>query len=366
MSSNLDIHKESAEEITARFINKFEKLGGESLALSDERRWLLQAIAYGFFIRNQTTNEGFKMNFVRHTKGEFTDEIGVFTDTERLPAKAATDTLRFEIEEAQPNVIGVTPTRVTPGNNLYFITDYFEFAPGETSKDVIGTCTEVGEVGNDFLPGEINKIVDPFPFFKSVTNLDGSQGGAEIESDASLKERIREAPSKFSTAGPGDGYKYWAKTAHQDIIDVNVAKTTPGTVRITPLMKGGELPTDSILEAVKTVCSDKKRRPLTDNLIVNKPSQITYDIDFTYYISNSNVGLVNEIKAKVQKSVSDYIAWQKGALKRDINPTELNYLVRKAGAKRIEIINPKFTVVETFEVAKEVNVNPVYGGIEDD
>ncbi len=364
--NEIDIHKETTEEIAARMINKFEELGGESLGLADERRWLLQSIAYGLFVRNQTTNEGLKMNFVRYTKGLYADEIGMFTDTERLSAKAATDTFRFEIDEAQPSVIGVPPTRITPGNSLYFITEYFEFSPGETIKEVIGTCMEVGAVGNNFLPGEINKIVDPFPFFKSVINLDGSQGGAEIESDSSLKERIREAPSKFSTAGPEDGYKYWAKTANQDIIDVDVARTVPGTVRITPLMVGGELPSESILEAVNLICSDKKRRPLTDNVIVDEPTQIPYNIDFTYYISNSNIGLVKEIQAKVQKAVTDFIAWQKGALKRDINPTELSYLVRSAGAKRVEIVKPTFQKVEVFQVAKEASVNLKFGGVEDD
>ena len=193
-----------------------------------------------------------------------------------------------------------------------------------------------------------------------------SQGGAEIESDSSLKERIRTAPSKFSTAGPGDGYIYWAKTANQEIMDVNVEMTTPGTVRITPLMKGGALPTDSVIQDVFDTCNADKRRPLTDNLLVNKPSQISYDIDFTYYISSNNIGLVNEIQEKVNKAVSEYVTWQKGALKRDITPTELNYLIRSAGAKRIEITNPQFTVVEEFEVAKEINVNPIYGGVEDD
>lgn len=364
--NNIDIHKESAEDITARMVNKYESISKESLGLADEKRWLLQTIAYALAIRNETTNEGFKMNFVRYTKEQYADEIGVFTDTDRLPAHKSGVVLLFEIEEAKDGVLGVNPTRVTPGNNIYFITEYFEFQPGETSKEVIAICTEVGEIGNSFLPGEVNKIVDPFPFFKSVTNLEISQGGAEIESDSNLKLRIREAPSKFSTAGPGDGYKYWAKTANQDIIDVDAAMTTPGTVRITPLMMDGVLPTESVLNDVLATCSDSKRRPLTDNLIVNKPTQINYDIDFTYYISRSNIGLVNEIQEKVQRSLNEYISWQKGALKRDINPTELNYLIRSAGAKRVSIVEPSFKKVEIFQVAKEVNVNPRYGGIEDD
>lgn len=364
--NEIDIHKETTEEIAARMINKYEELGGGSLGLADERRWFLQAVAYGLFVRNQTTNEGLKMNFVRYTKGLYADEIGVFTDTNRLPAHKASVVLRFEIEEAKENIVAVTPVRVTPGNDIYFITGYFEFKPGETTKEVVATCTQAGEIGNDFLPGEINKIVDPFPFFKSVTNLEISQGGAEIESDESLKSKIREAPSKFSTAGPGDGYIYWAKTANQDIIDVDVKMTTPGTVRITPLMAGGELPTESVLEDVMATCSDSKRRPLTDNLVVDKPTQINYDIDFTYYISRRDIGLVNEIQDKVAAAVQRYILWQKGALKRDVNPTELSYLVRSAGAKRVEIVKPIFQRVEVFQVAKEVNVNPKFGGIEDD
>ncbi|MEI6856798.1 baseplate J/gp47 family protein [Psychrilyobacter sp.] len=364
--NDLNIHDDSAEDILARMINKHEEISGISLGLADERRWLLQAVAYGLFIRNETTNEGLKMNLLRYTKGDYATEMGYFTDTERLGTKKASVLLNFEIEEAKEHLLGVNPVRVTPGDNLYFLTPYFEFQQGETTKEIIAYCTEEGVVGNNYLPGEINKIVDPFPFFKSVTNIEISQGGAEVESDASLKERIRIAPSKFSTAGPGDGYIYWAKTASQEIIDVNVKMTTPGTIRITPLMKDGVLPTDSVLADVLAVCNDDKRRPLTDNLLVNKPTQISYDIDFTYYISNSNIGLVNEIQEKVQEAVDNYVAWQKGALKRDITPTELIYLVRKAGAKRVEIINPKFTVVEEFEVAKEINVNPVYGGVEDD
>ena len=40
--SNLDIHKESEEDIVTRMVNKFNDLSGESLELADERRWLLQ------------------------------------------------------------------------------------------------------------------------------------------------------------------------------------------------------------------------------------------------------------------------------------------------------------------------------------
>lgn len=364
--SNLDIHKETPEEIAIRMINRFEELGGESLAISDERRMLLNTIAYGLFVRNEATNEGFKMNFVRYTKGEFADEIGVFTDTKRLPNHPASTTLRIDIGGPQSETVAVSPTRFTPGNNIYFMTSYFEFKQGETSKDIVAICTEDGEIGNGYLPGEINKIVDPFPFFKSVTNLEITQGGAEVESDSSLRERIREAPSKFSTAGPVNGYIYWAKTANQDIIDVNAGKVSPGKVKVTPLMVGGELPNDSVLEDVYSTCNASDRRPLTDELVVEKPAAILYDIQLTYYISESKLSIVNEIKSKVEEAVKEYIKWQRGALKRDINPDELMYLIRAAGAKRTTIVKPIFSKVNDFQVAHERDVSVTFGGVEDD
>jgi len=100
--------------------------------------------------------------------------------------------------------------------------------------------------------------------------------------------------------------------------------------------------------------------------VVDAPEQIEYKIDFTYYISSKNMGLINEIQDKVNSAVDEYVAWQKGALKRDINPTELSYLVRLAGSKRLGITEPCFATVGKFEVAKETTVNVVYGGIEDD
>ena len=119
--NDLNIHNESSEEILSRMVNRYEEISGISLGLADERRWILQSVAYGLFIRNETTNEGLKMNLLRYTKGDYATEMGTFTDTERLSASKSSVTLRFEIEEAKTELIGVSPIRVTPGNNIYFL-----------------------------------------------------------------------------------------------------------------------------------------------------------------------------------------------------------------------------------------------------
>jgi len=52
-----------------------------------------------------------------------------------------------------------------------------------------------------------------------------------------------------------------------------------------------------------------------------------------------------------------------GKNKKILNFTNLKLSGR---AKRVNIVKPIFTEVNTFQVAKEVNINPRYGGVEDD
>ena len=75
------------------------------------------------------------------------------------------------------------------------------------------------------------------------------------------------APESFSVAGPRGAYEYYARSAHQDIIDVAVVgppELAPGYVKIYPLMKGGELPSSEVLASVLEICNADDVRPLTD------------------------------------------------------------------------------------------------------
>lgn len=96
-----------------------------------------------------------------------------------------------------------------------------------------------------------------------MENVTLSFGGADIESDDRLRDRIILAPESFSVAGPKGAYIYWAKTAHQNIIDVAVESPEPGTVNVYPLMKDGVL-TVEVKSLVEEVLNNDKRRPLCD------------------------------------------------------------------------------------------------------
>ena len=166
-------------------------------------------------------------------------------------------------------------------------------------------------------------------------------------------------------AGPTGAYEYWAKTASSLITDVAVYTPSPGSVVIRPLLSGGELPGTEILDAVSAVCNASDIRPLTDNLSVLAPEAVDYDIGLTYYINRADATASISIQSAVTAAVSAYVLWQKSKLGRDINPAELIYRIRAAGAGRVEVTTPVYTALQPYQVAIAGSVTVTFGGLID-
>ena len=236
--------------------------------------------------------------------------------------------------------------------------------PGETEATVSGTCTDKGVAGNGYAPGEIKIIVDPVPYVQTIINTTTSGGGADIESDDRFRMRIQEAPEHFSVAGPAAAYAYFAKSAYALITDVAVTTPNPGQVNVYLLLQKGVLPGEEVLRAVRKVLTADDVRPLTDKVIVCAPMTEEYSIDITYYIDAEDATLEATIKSAVENAIEEYIVWQRSKIGRDVNPTELQYRVRAAGAKRAVITAPNFAVISDTAVAVVGIKRILYGGLE--
>lgn len=309
-----------------------------------------------------------KKNLLYYAEDEPLDHLGARVGEEREEAKAAIVTVRINLSASQSNPVPIEEgTRASAANNIFFeTTEYHEIPTGESSYEVEMTCTETGTIGNDFTPGQIDTLVDPIPYAESVENIDTSQGGAEKENNESLTRKIYLKPESFSTAGPELAYDFFTREYNQSIIDVSVDSPSAGVVDVRFLLEDGEIPDAAIIDGVKDYLSDKKRRPLTDNVTVQAPDQVSYDIDITYYISDDEEEFAQSIQNEVNKAVDEYILWQKIKIGRDINPSELIYKIRRAGAKRVEVTAPVFTTISNIEVASEGTININYGGLEDE
>lgn len=94
------------------------------------------------------------------------------------------------------------------------------------------------------------------------------------ELDDAFRERGRLAPYGFSTAGPGNAYRYHALSAHDDVLDVWVDSPQPGLVRVTVLSRSGQgVPSDEVLAAVRDRLNAEDVRPLSDTVLV-EPAQV--------------------------------------------------------------------------------------------
>ena len=356
--------------ITAEVIALFEKEAGRTLFPGDPMRLLLLTFVYLLSMQRSNIDFAGKQNLLRYAGDGFIQNIAALVGVAQNEPRAAVTVLRFRLSTTLPNATIIpASTRATPGNNIHFATiEAVEIPAGELSITANAKCVQIGQIGNGFLPGQVNRLVDTFPFSYSVENIEETAGGADLENIEALRSRTQMAPESFSSAGPAGAYKYWAMTANQLIINVSVASPSPGVVEIIPLLEGGELPTQAILDEVYAVCNADTRRPLTDHVIVRSPEIVPFNIDLTYYIARSNSVMGTKIQQAAAQALQDFILWQKSALGRDINKSQLTKMLMKAGVKRVDIREPDFTVLRHFElgVADEENTNFIYGGLEDD
>lgn len=356
-------------EIISRYEAAYREATGEriSLAAADPRRLFLLTIADIIVQQRNIIDFAAKQNILAYAGGDHLDHLGALLGVRRLSARAATTTIRFTRSGGKGAVIVPAGTRVTAsGTQIYFATDEdLVIEDGEAAGEISASCTAIGSAGSGFLPGQITRLVDPVAMIQGAANTTISEGGADVEGDENLRERIRLAPEGFSNAGSRGAYEYWTRTASQLIVDAAVHAPSAGRVDVYPLIKGGELPSDEILISVAEVLNADTIRPLTDLVTVKKPTPVEYDLEIKWWLDRVNSIGGSAIQSAVEAAVGEWVSWQRAKLGRDINPSELIKRVISAGAKRVDIVSPQFRALEFCEIATARSISVEFGGVED-
>lgn len=352
----------------------YTTITGRKLAPADPIRLFLLAITNIVILLLNRINDTGKQNLLAYARGANLDHIGIALGVERLQATGAVTTMKLTASMARPEGIAIPKgTRFTSGDGAFFaLAEPYYLSANETSILVKAVCTEASVKGNGYPIGSITTLVDPIPYIASVTNTTISEGGADVETDDAFRERIREAPESFSCAGAEGAYEFFTKKASALISSVKVVSPKPGDVVVYPGLVSGEIAKAEILTLVETALTDKKVRPLTDNVSVKAPIAKNYSINLQYYIDSDNAYYADTIKARVDEAVTDYTKWQSGKVGRDIIPSELIRRIMEAGAKRVTVNSPIFTVVKDgrkedgyqVELAQCTGKTIIYGGVE--
>lgn len=355
-----------ASKVESYILSEYENITGRSLAKGDPVRLFLLTITAVIVLLLNKINETGKQNLLRYATGNNLDHLGALVSVERIAATAAVTTMQVILSvELGNSTIIPAGTRFTAGDNVFFALDApMIIKAGQTSGTGSATCLETGPKGNGYIAGQLKTLVDPVPYVASVANITTSEGGADVQDDDSYREDIHGAPERFSTAGSDGAYVYHAKRASAKIADVTVWSPSAGTVEVRPLLTGGEIPGEELLNQVKVTLDDKRVRPLTDKVTVLAPEVVNYRIDVSYYIDRDNETKAGAIQSAVNKAVTDYVQWQKSKLGRDVNPSELIARIMAAGAKRVAVTAPVYAKLTQTQVGVCTSTKVELGGIE--
>jgi phage-related baseplate assembly protein len=356
---NINFTPVDADEIYDLVIGILEDRTGESLFPGDERRIFGEAVVAVVVQLLNYVNDAARQRLLRYARGEVLDAIAERRMVSRLEASRAHATVRFSAAApAEENIIIPAGTKVATGDSLYFATDLVGvIKAGIEHVDIAVTSTEGGSVYTNLTAGTISRLVDLIPGVSKAESITLTTGGDDGETydeagDEHFRERIRLASAGYSNAGSEAAYRFFALSADPDIAAVSIANPEDGHVEIVPIMKGGVLPSQEVLDSIVAMCSADKVRPMTDYVTAISPISAPFDIELVYYIDtageNATVANVEGTDGAIEK----YILWQMTELGRDINPDKLRAEVLSAGAFRIDVVEPTFTELDVFTVAQ--------------
>jgi phage-related baseplate assembly protein len=378
---DIDFCQKDASVIESEIITNYEQYyngvtkQNKTLARADPVRLLLLSIIYQFTVQRSIVDSTGKENLIKYSHGDDLDNIGALYGPERgsrLKPTYATTILRFTLA----NNVTLTADSIVPqdtlvqtGTGIQFATDQsVVITAGTTFADVSATAVEVGSAANGFVAGQINLLVQwSAPFLVMASNTITSGGGSNVESDDHYRARIWMAPESFSVAGPKEAYEYWAASANSNIIDVSVWSdaTVAGQVYIYPLMTGGVLPDSNVIAQVYAKCNADDIRPLTDQVFVQAPTVNQVTANMEYWIDKANAQFEASIMGAVRAAFQDWITWQSSEIGLDIVPSKAIQMMIDAGAKRVVVTSPAFTIIDEKTLAV---INPAsvltYGGLE--
>lgn len=365
----------------AQMVKDYERISNTVMQPGSPEQLMVKWVSDIVIQNRQRVNYAGNQNLASRAEHENLDGVAeLFYLTERPAAQPAVCTMRFYISEAQSQPVLIPGgTRVTDvGATIYWETLEDNFIPaGDTYMDVRVQCQTAGAIGNGYLPGQINTLVDIYDFYESCENITASANGSDVPGDDAFYELLRESQAAWSTAGAYDSYVFWAKTSAGSIADVIANSPSAGVVSLYILMDDGTIATSETKNAAVEACRKEDRRPLTDFVQSADPVVVDYQIDVTYYLYRNGTIPASEMEKLVNTAIEEFKLWQSSKLGRDINDSRLHDMLMATGVKRVVIRSPSFkTLVSGIptvygsdpppEIAKCTSVNVVNGGYEDE
>jgi len=126
-----------------------------------------------------------------------------------------------------------------------------------------------------------------------------------LESDDDFRERVALKPESYSSAGPTEAYRFFARSASGQVKDAIATSPVPGTTLVTVLSREGQgVPSAPVLAVVNEALNTATVRPLSEEVIVEAAEIITYSLIAGLRVYNGPDHTL--IKAAAETALADY------------------------------------------------------------
>jgi phage-related baseplate assembly protein len=180
------------------------------------------------------------------------------------------------------------------------------------------------------------------------------------ESNDAFRERGRLAPYGFSTAGPGNAYRYHALSAHDDVLDARVDSPEPGLVRVTVLSRSSQgVPGEDVLKALREQLNAEDIRPLSDTVLVEPAQVVLWELVARLHFPS---GAATEPVVQAAEQAAQAYATAQRRLNLPIKRNMVIAALGVAGVSDVELISPAADIPADIQGAPyctSVEIDPV-------